>query len=134
MPDSLEVSGHVPAAPKQVYDAWLNSKSHAEMTGGGAARASRVKGGKFTVWDGYISGTNLELEPNARIVQAWRTIEFAPSDPDSRLEVLLEAASGGTKVTIRHSNIPDGQGAGYRQGWQDFYLKPMREWFSARGA
>ncbi len=133
MPDSLEVSGVVPATPKQVYDAWLNSKAHGAMTGGGAARASRVKGGKFTAWDGYCSGTNLELEPDKRIVQAWRTTEFAPSDPDSRLEVLLEEAAGGTKVTIRHTNIPDGQGAAYRQGWRDFYLKPMREYFSARG-
>jgi len=41
-----------------------------------------------------------------RIVQAWRTTKFMPADPDSQIEVLLEPAPGGTRVTVNYTNVP----------------------------
>jgi len=45
------------------------------------------------------------------------------------LEVLLEAADGGTRITLRHSNLPV-DGTGYEQGWRDYYFTPMQAYFS----
>jgi hypothetical protein len=59
-------------------------------------------------------------------VQAWRTTEFPAEAHDSRVEVLLEAIDAGTRVTIVHSNIPEGQGEKYREGWRQFYLEPLK--------
>ena len=87
-------------------------------------------GGKFKAWDGYIFGSTLELEPDQRIVQAWRTSEFPDNAPDSRLEILLEKVTEGTKVTLIHNDMPEDQIDSYRQGWEDFYFKPMKEYFS----
>jgi len=89
-------------------------------------------GGNFTAWDGYIQGKNLELVPGRKIVQSWRTSEFPSRSPDSRIEILLEGTKSGTKITIAHTNIPDGQGEGYRQGWLDYYFKPMKEYFGKK--
>jgi activator of HSP90 ATPase len=130
MPDSIEVSTMLPASPRQVYGAWLSGDDHGAFTGG-EATVDPKQGGTFTAWDGYISGTNLELEPHKRIVQAWRTTDFPDDAQDSRLEVLLEEASGGTKLTLVHTDIPDGQGPDYEQGWTDFYFEPMKEFFAA---
>jgi activator of HSP90 ATPase len=91
-------------------------------------------GGAFTAWDGYITGKTLELKPYTRIVQAWRTSEFAAGDPDSRLEITLEAAKGGTKLSLFHSNLPDGQAEGYESGWEESYFAPMRKYFSGSKA
>ncbi len=99
------------------------------MTGSPAQVDGNV-GGKFSAWDGYIFGSTLDLTPNQRIVQAWRTSEFPEDAPDSHLEVLLEEVDGGTKVTFVHSDMPEDQVDSYRQGWQDFYFKPMKEYFS----
>lgn len=129
MLDSFEIFAIVPASPKEVYSAWLDSDAHTNMTGG-RAEASPAKGATFTAWDGYILGTNLELEANHRIVQAWRTSEFPDGSTDSRLEVVLEEVDGGTKVTLRHSMIPKGQGASYQQGWAEHYFEPMKRYFS----
>lgn len=129
MLESIEVADVIPASPKQIYDAWLDSAGHTAMTGGSQAKVDPRPGGQFSAWDGYISGTTLELEPNRRIVQAWRTTEFPEGSQDSRLEVLLEKASGGTRVTFRHSGIPEGQGGEYAQGWVDFYFEPMKRHF-----
>ena len=54
--------------------------------------------------DGYIQGRTLELEPHSRIVQAWRSTEFPDGSPDSRVEVILEATDGGTRLILRHSD------------------------------
>ena len=86
-------------------------------------------GGAFTVGDGYIQGKTVELAPFGKIVQTWRTTDFAPEDGDSRLEVVLEEVEGGTRITLSHSNIPDGQGTGYEEGWKEYYFKPMSEYF-----
>lgn len=128
--DSIRMSAVVAAEPKAVYDAWMNSKGHGAMTGSGAKIIAKV-GSAYSAWDGYISGKTLELEPGSRIVQSWRTTEFEADEPDSRLEVLLEKARGGTKVTLVHTNIPDGHGPEYRKGWLDFYFKPMKEYFAS---
>ena len=121
----------IPAPPKAVYDAWLDSRSHGAMTGA-KAKASAKKGAAFTAWDGYITGRNLVLEPGRRIVQSWRTTAFAEADPDSEIELLLAPAKTGTRLTFRHRNVPDGQ-TGYRDGWKDYYFAPMKAYFAERG-
>ena len=77
-----------------------------------------------------IFGSTLEFEPDQRIVQTWRTTEFPDNAPDSRLEILFEEAAKGTNVTLIHSNMPADQVDSYRQGWEDFYFKPMKEYFT----
>jgi hypothetical protein len=42
---------------------------------------------------------------------------------------VFEEFAGGTKVTLTHSNMPEEQVQSYRQGWEDFYFKPMRGYF-----
>ena len=128
MKNGFKVSAVIPAKPAEIYKAWLSSKGHSAMTGS-AAKVTRKVGGKFTAWDGYIFGKTLELEPDRRIVQAWRTSEFPDDAPDSRLEVLLVETKTGTKVTLTHTEIPKGQADEYKQGWEDFYFKPMKEYF-----
>jgi uncharacterized protein YndB with AHSA1/START domain len=127
--DSIKTSALIPAQPEAIYTAWMSSKGHGEMTGSGARVTARV-GSKFSAWDGYISGTTLELKPHSRILQSWRTTDFAEEEPDSLLEIILARTKGGTRVTLNHSKIPAGHGPEYKKGWIDFYFKPMKEYFA----
>ncbi|MDA0195894.1 MAG: hypothetical protein O2887_17610 [Bacteroidetes bacterium] len=52
-----------PVPPESIYDAWLNGDKHSEMTGGKAICSSSI-GGKFSCWDGYITGMNKSLVVN----------------------------------------------------------------------
>jgi len=124
----IKLSAIFPVTPKRIYDAWLNSTEHSLMTGGKATASTKV-GGKFTARDGYISGKNLELVPNKRILQSWRSTEFPKDHLDSHLLVKLEEVGSGTKVTFVHSEITEGQGASYKKGWKDFYFTPMKKYF-----
>jgi len=128
----FSVADVIPASPQQIYDAWLDGRAHAAMTGGQPARISAQTGVDFAVWNGYITGRNLTLEPGRRIVQSWRTTKFTKADADSRIEVLLEPVAGGTKVTVRHTNVPDGHTSYRDGGWQKSYFEPMKRYFGGR--
>jgi activator of HSP90 ATPase len=117
-----------PASPEAVYEAWLDSAAHAAMTGSKAKIGKRV-GEAFTAWDGYIAGKTLELQPGRRIVQSWRTSEFADRDPDSTIVVDLEPTRDGARLTLIHSGAPDGQTGYENGGWRDFYFAPMKAYF-----
>lgn len=133
MPDSIKVSAVFPVSAKRLYQAWLSSREHSAFTGAKAAIEPKI-GRSFTAWGGYIQGKTLELEPYQRIVQSWRTSEFPEKSKDSKIEVIFEEAGAKdkikTKITIKHTDIPEGQGEDYRQGWFDYYFKPMKEYFA----
>ena len=123
----FEVSDVIPTSPEVVYNAWLSSAEHSKMTGGHAEVSSKVDD-TFEAWDGYIQGVNLKLEFPRRILQNWRTSEFSATDADSLLEIIFDSAPKGTRITIRHSNLPT-NGMQYKQGWIDSYFNPMKEYF-----
>jgi activator of HSP90 ATPase len=128
MKNGFTLSETIRAKPAEIYEAWLSTEGHTAMTGSPAKVDGKVAG-QFSAWDGYIFGKTLELTPHQRIVQAWRTTEFPDDAPDSHLEVLLDEGTEGTKVTLIHSDMPEDQVDSYRQGWEDFYFKPMKVYF-----
>jgi activator of HSP90 ATPase len=129
--NGFTLSEVIAAKPEEIYRAWLSSEGHTAMTGSPAVVEGQA-GGEFSAWDGYIFGRTLALTPNRRIVQTWRTSEFPDDASDSRLDVDLEEVGGGTKITLKHSNLPANQVDSYRQGWEDFYFVPMREYFRSK--
>jgi uncharacterized protein YndB with AHSA1/START domain len=130
MDPEIVLHAELPVSPTRIYDAFLDAEQHSAMTGASATSEPRI-GGRFTAWDGYIEGTYVELVPGARIVARWRTSEFPEGSPDSRLEIQFAENGAGTKLTLIHSDIPDGQASSYLRGWEDYYFTPMREHFAS---
>ena len=118
----------ISATPEEVYDAYLDPKKQSAFTGSKATGDGKV-GGKFTAWDGYIFGKNLELEKGKRIIQEWKTTEWPEGYPPSKLELAFEKAKGGTELSMVHTNVPAEQAGDYKQGWTDFYWKPLKAYF-----
>ena len=125
----FKLSCTLPARPQVVYDAWLDSAAHSAMTGAGAKIVKRV-GGAHSAWDGYITGKTIELVAGKRIVQSWRTTQFAGDDPDSTITVELKPTKTGTRLTLTHSSVPEGQTSYENGGWQDNYFAPMKAYFA----
>jgi uncharacterized protein YndB with AHSA1/START domain len=131
VPYGFTLTTTLPASPQEIYDAWLDSVGHSEMTGGDA-RMSDETGADVSAWDGYITGRNVELVPGERIVQSWRTTNFTDEHEDSLITVTLEKVEGGTLLTLWHTNVPDAQTSYEQGGWQQHYFDPMKEYFSTR--
>lgn len=129
--DDIDLHETFDAPPAVLYEAWVDADQHASFTGAEATAEARI-GGRYTAWEGYIEGTFVDLEPGRRILQRWRTSEFATQDPDSLVEVLLEPAAAGTTLHLRHTGLPAGDGPKYAQGWRDHYFEPLHEWLARR--
>jgi uncharacterized protein YndB with AHSA1/START domain len=115
------------ASPHDVYDALMDSKKHARFTGG-KATISREVGGKFSAFDGYAEGINLELVPDKKIVQTWRAEDWAEGQ-ESKVTFALAKVQGGTRLTFTQSGVPEEQFDDVSQGWKDYYWEPMKEMF-----
>lgn len=123
----FQCSAIVPAPPERVYAAWIDGEEHTAMTGS-AALSDPVIGGLHSAWNGYASGTYLELELGKKIVQTWRSLDFDDQDGDSVVEILFEPDVTGCRVTIVHSDIPEDQ-PDYKDGWIQYYFEPMKVYF-----
>jgi len=130
MSDTISVSAVLPVKRATLYNAWLDSKEHTAFTGA-QARVDPKVGGKFSAWDGYITGKTLLLKRGQKIVQSWRTTDFPEGSPDSRLVILFDVTPTGTRIVLEHTDIPDGQGKSYRAGWKDYYFMPMKQYYKS---
>jgi activator of HSP90 ATPase len=129
MPYDFTLTAIIHATPQAVYETWLSSRGHSAMTGS-KARQSATPGARVMAWDGYIHGKNLELKPGKRIVQSWRTAKFTDTDPDSKITVVLSPVKAGTKLTLKHSRVPDGHTSYEQGGWLKSYFEPMQHYFA----
>src|ERR1700722_12088957 len=88
------------------------------------AQISAVPGGEFAVFGGYITGRQIELVPNVRIVQAWRTGAWGPGTY-SIARFALAPQGTGTLLTFDHTGFPKGEAEHLAQGWKSNYWQPL---------
>jgi len=112
------------AKAKAVYELLMDAKKHSALAGD-EARISRRVGGKFNIGS-YIQGTNLELVPGQKIVQAWRYEDW-PEGYYSKVTFAIKEESGKTKMTFTQVGIPVQFYDDIKQGWIDYYWTPMKE-------
>ena len=129
--ETIVQSAVIGATPDKVYEAYTSPERHSEFTGSRATGSPRV-GGRFTAWDGYISGRFLELVKGKKIVQEWKTTEWPKGYPPSVVELRLEPKGRGTKLTMVHMKVPAEQAEKYAEGWADFYWKPLKRYLGAK--
>jgi len=112
------------SSPHEVYEALMDSKKHAAFSGG-KARISRAVGGNIMAYDNYITGKNIELVPDKKIVQDWRAVDW-PEGFFSRVTFAFTAVTEGTRLDFTHADVPEGTEEEFTQGWMDNYWKPMK--------
>jgi len=114
------------ATPEQVYHLIMDEKKHAAFTGTKVSMSTKVNG-KFSIFDGFCHGYNIELIEGKKIVQAWNFKEEGwPDDHYSLCTFVLEKAGHKTKLSFLQTGIPEDNAASLKQGWKDFYWVPMK--------
>jgi activator of HSP90 ATPase len=112
------------ASPHDIYEMLMDSKKHSSFTGS-TAKISRDAGGKFSVWGGDISGENIELLKDKKIVQRWRSKDW-PNGHFSKATFELKEEGKKTKLTFTQTDVPDEKYESVKQGWIDFYWNNMK--------
>lgn len=126
--EALRLSTVLAATPQVVFRAWFDSAQHAAFTGAPAKIEGDI-GGRFSLRDGAITGRTMALEFGRRLLQSWRNDDFPKGAPDSRLEMLFETVGAGTRLTVMHAELPEGQAEKLRTFWHDAYFAPMTDYF-----
>ncbi len=121
---------HFDVKPQEVYEAYTDAKKHVEFTGAKIVFENEV-GGKFSAWDGGLSGENLELVDGKKIVQKWRGDDW-PERHYSTLTIELFADKEGTKLVLTQENVPDNKFDDINSGWRQYYWEPMKEYFKGK--
>jgi len=114
------------ASPHEVYEALIDSKKHSEFTGSEAS-ISRAFGGRFSTWDGYAEGKNLEFVPDEKIVQTWRASDW-PEGYYSKVTFMLALVASGTLLTFYQTDVPDEFKKEIARGWREYYRQPLKRY------
>ncbi|MFA6553052.1 MAG: SRPBCC family protein [Patescibacteria group bacterium] len=125
---SIKQGGLIHGTPSQVYELWMDSAKHSALTGS-EAKISPSVGGEFTMFGGWATGRNIELNPNKKIIQTWRGEDW-PEGHFSTLTVHLLPAPGGTKLLFTQTGVPISLAKSVAKGWNDFYWEPMKKYFT----
>jgi activator of HSP90 ATPase len=97
-----------------------------ELWTGYPAIMQPVKGTEFELWEGDISGINLEFIENQKIVQEWY---FGEQEERSIVTIMLRPKGNATIIEIIHTNIPDDAYDNIRNGWYDTYLSSLKSFY-----
>ena len=117
------------AGPGRIYQALLDSKQFTAFSGGRAAEIDRKVGGAFSLFAGHIVGRNLELEPDRRIVQAWRVVPW-PEGIFSIARFALVRNGSGTLVIFDHIGFPPELAEHLESGWNENYWTALQKYFA----
>ena len=129
------------AEPARVYAALTDPRQFQEITLLSAAvksgmvqkpkpaEISRAAGGEFSLFGGHISGRNIELIANERIVQAWRAGDWAAGTYSiARFELAKDGT--GTRLVFDHTGFPKGQAEHLAGGWKGNYWEPLAKFLA----
>lgn len=105
----------------------MDSKRHSKLTES-KVKISREVGGSFSIFEGSLSGKNLELIQDKKIVQSWRSDgENWPKGYYSKITLVLEPVQDGTLVKFMHVDIPEASYDSVKEGWDMYYWEPLKE-------
>jgi activator of HSP90 ATPase len=125
------------ASRQRVYDALTDTKQFDQVShlsaamksmalGAKPTEISREPGGAFALFGGYVTGRQIELVPNERIVQVWRAGSWDPGMYSIAKFALVEQGAG-TKILFDHTGFPKGLGEHLAGGWKMNYWEPLEK-------
>lgn len=120
----FRVSGKLPRVMQLLTDAELIRK----WSGGEAILEPKV-GGKFEMFDGWVSGEVLKIS-DKELAYTWKANDWEDNALPSEVHYTLKADSqGGTEVTLIHTGFPnEKERDSHKTGWTDFFFDPLEDY------
>jgi len=120
------------ATPDIIYQLIMDQDKHSAFTDSDAIMSTEVNG-KFSVFDGYCRGYNIELKEGEKIVQSWHFAEEGwPDDHFSTCTFLFEPEGNKTKLRFLQTGIPEDKVELLKDGWKQFYWQAIKKYLKTR--
>ena len=98
---------------------------------GGTAVVEKKEGGKFEMFDGWVTGNVTKITPQ-ELAYTWSTTDWAEGTPASNVHFSLQPVEAGTLVKVQHNNLPDeNEMQEHKNGWSDYFFVPMEDFIMA---
>ncbi|MEQ8363238.1 MAG: SRPBCC family protein [Cyclobacteriaceae bacterium] len=117
---------YIISAPSEDIFLALTNPATIQLWSGEEAEMSTEVGSEFSLWEGSITGKNLEFIAGKKIVQQWY---FGDQKEDSIVTIILHAHEKGTSVELRHTNIPDEAYEDIVDGWNEVYFGSLSDFY-----
>jgi activator of HSP90 ATPase len=114
------------AEPSDVFSALTNPIT-IELWSGYHAVMSTEPGSEFSLWEGDITGKNIEFIQDKKVVQEWY---FGDQAEKSILTITLQKDGENSSVTVEHTNIPDEDFGDIAEGWREYYIGAIIGFFN----
>jgi activator of HSP90 ATPase len=114
------------AEPSDIYSALTNPFT-IELWSGYPAIMSEEPGSEFSLWEGDITGLNLEFVKDRKVVQEWY---FGDQPEKSIVTIIITPDRHNSQVTVEHSNIPDDEFNDVAEGWREYYIGAILNFFN----
>ncbi len=114
---------HIKALATDVFTALTNPLT-IQMWTGAPAVMEPVAGTEFSLWDGEITGLNLEIENDHLLKQQWY---FEGEEGTSIVTITLTPEGKETRIELLHLDIPDEAFDNIVDGWDRYYFKPLKQ-------
>lgn len=131
MRDTIYKTVVLPASSGDLYDMYMDSKIHSQITGA-PAKIHDESGTAFEALGGLIRGMTLQVVKHRLIVQSWRTVNFDKSDRDSILIIAFEPEDDDGRIDLVHLDVPKKEFQGIAGGWESRYFSPWLEYLQSR--
>ncbi len=115
----------IKAEAEDIYAALTNPFT-IELWTGYPATMSTEPGSEFSLWEGDIVGKNIEFEENKKVVQQWY---FGDQKDESIVTIKIFPQKKDCQVELVHTNIPEEDYEDICEGWTDYYLGAIKEFF-----
>lgn len=112
----------IAADPEEVFAA-LTNPFQIELWSGYPADMKAEAGYVFSLWEGDISGVNVEVVPSRRLVQEWF---FGEQEERSIVRIDLKKKENKTWVELVQSHIPEEVYDEITEGWKEYYLGAIK--------
>ena len=130
MPATIKQKVKFNLPPAKIYKFYTDPKLHGELVGG-AAKVGTEAGAAFSAFGGELKGKTLLAKRNKMFVQTWRAKGWPKEDDDSILILTFREIETGTELEMVHANVSDSDVVGVKNGWNDYYWKPWKEYIKA---
>jgi activator of HSP90 ATPase len=123
---SFKKTFKINAEPSDIYSALTNPHT-IELWSGYPAQMSTEPGSEFSLWEGDITGKNLEFIQDRKVVQEWY---FGDQIEKSIVAITIKPDRGNSLIIVEQTNIPDNEFDGIAEGWKEFYFDAISNFFN----
>lgn len=113
--------------PKRVMELLTDAKLIRKWSGGEAV-VENMAGGRFEMFDGWVTGKILKLAER-ELAYTWKTTDWPEDANPSEVHYLLKDDEAGTKLIVKHTGFPNAEEMNsHKTGWTDYFFDPLEDY------